>query len=127
MVGERGRSFSTGKNIPLLMAVRPPQDDTDEGPDTIAFGIAALDSQLDEADISFPTDEETLRASLGTTKIPYNVAGNTISLDAALDRISKQQFESERELLNALHPVFEERRATGGSGILARLRSFIPF
>lgn len=109
------------------MAVRPPQDDISEGPDTIAFGIAALDSYLDESDVTFPTDEEGLRDSLGSVDIPYNAAGNTITLDSALEQVPKQHFESKRELLNALHPVFEERRVSGGSGILNRIRSFIPF
>jgi hypothetical protein len=108
------------------MAVRPPQDDMDDGPDTIAFGIAALDSYLDQTDVTFPTDEKTLRASLGDTEIPYNAAGNTMTFNTALDSVSKEQFEDERELLNSLHPVFEKRRETGGSGILARIRSFIP-
>jgi hypothetical protein len=108
------------------MAVRPPQDDIDDGPDTIAFGIAVLDTHLDNSDIEFPTDKETLRASLGDTEISYNAAGNTMTLDTALDSVSKDHFENEREVLNTLHPVFEERRKTGSTSILARIRSFIP-
>lgn len=98
----------------------------DDGPDTVAFGIAALDSYLDETDIVFPTDEETLRASLGDTEIPYNATGNTMTFNTALDNVPEERFEDEHELLNSLHPVFEERRETGGNSILARIRSFIP-
>jgi hypothetical protein len=108
------------------MATRPPQDDIDDGPDTVAFGIAALDSSLDEEDITFPTDKETLRASLGDTEIPYDAAGHNMTFNEALDSVPKEQFEDERELLNALHPVFEERRETGGNSILSQIRSFIP-
>lgn len=108
------------------MAVRPPQDDMDDGPDTVAFGIAALDSSLEEKDITFPTNEETLRATLGDTEIPYDVAGNTMTFKTALDNVPEEQFEDRRELLNSLHPVFEERRESGGNSILARIRSFIP-
>jgi hypothetical protein len=108
------------------MAVRPPQDDIDDGPDTVAFGIAALDSSLDKRDITFPTDEETLRDSLGDVEIPYDAAGNTMTFNTALDNVPEERFENQRELLNALHPVFEEHRETGGNGILARIRSYIP-
>lgn len=109
------------------MAVRPPQDDQDEELDTVAFGIAALDSRLDKADITFPTDSETLRAVLGDAEIPYNASGHTITVASALDRISDEHFETEQELLNTLHPVFEEQREAGGNGLLARIRSLIPF
>lgn len=108
------------------MAV-PPTGNTVEEPDTIAFGIAALDSHLDEENISFPTTKESLRDSLGTVGIPYNAAGSTMPLDEAIEQVPKQRFESKRELLNALHPVFEERREAGPTKILDRIRSFIPF
>ena len=109
------------------MSVRPPTDDLDDEPDTIAFGIAALDARLDEADVSFPTDAATLRTLLGDEAIPYNASGATITLSSALDDVPQERFEHEQELLNALHPVFEEARQKGQTGLLGRLRSFVPF
>ena len=37
------------------MGVRPPTNDTDDEPDVIDFGIAALDARLEDRDVSFPT------------------------------------------------------------------------
>jgi hypothetical protein len=109
------------------MAVRPPSDDDlDDGPDTVAFGIAALDKRLSDADIQFPADAETVRGALGNAEVPYDAAGNTITVAEALDRVSPREFENEQELLNVLHPVFEERREAGGGGLLSRIRSYIP-
>ncbi len=109
------------------MAVRPPDDDDlDDGPDTVAFGIAALDARLADREVTFPTDVESLRRELGAAEVPYNAAGNTMSVADALDRVPKQRFESRQELLNVLHPVFEEKRASSSTGILARLRSLMP-
>lgn len=109
------------------MSVRPPQNGIDEGPDTVAFGIAALDSSLENEDVSFPTDVETLRTSLGHREIPFNAAGNTVTFATALDHAQQQQFETKRELLNELHPVFEKYRVEGGNDLLAQIRSLMPF
>ncbi|WP_049903059.1 DUF5789 family protein [Halococcus agarilyticus] len=104
------------------MAARPPQDDAEE-PDTLAFGIAALDDRLDRADLTFPADaDETVRA-LGDPDVPYDPSGRSMALSAALERVERERFDSEDELLDALHPVFEERRQSGPTGLLDRLRS----
>jgi hypothetical protein len=109
------------------MAVRPPSDDDlDDEPDTVAFGIAALDARLAEADVDFPADSETVREAVGGAEVPYNAAGNTMTVAEALDRVPPREFETEQELLNVLHPVFEERREASGGGLLARIRAFIP-
>jgi hypothetical protein len=107
------------------MAVRPPQGGGDE-PDAIEFGIAALDARLDAADVEFPaTAEELTRAVDGD--IPYDAAGRTVPLEEALERVPQQQFESESELLDLLHPVFEEYRVSASNGIIAQLRELLPF
>jgi hypothetical protein len=108
------------------MGVRPPQQDDDE-PDAIEFGIAALDARLSEVAVEYPTDGETIRGTLGDTEIPYNAAGNTVAIGEAIDRSGKTHFESEQELLNALHPVFEEMRESASSSILMQLRALVPF
>jgi hypothetical protein len=110
------------------MGVRPPaDDDLDDGPETIAFGIAALDARLDSADLSFPADEGAVRAAVGDEEVPYNASGSTITVATALDRTDVNRFENEQELLNALHPVFEQAREGNRTGLLGRLRSFVPF
>ena len=108
------------------MGVRPPQDDSDE-PDVIEFGIAALDARLGEADVTFPTDAESIERRLGDESIPYNAAGRTMSLSTALDRAGKRNFDTKQELLNALHPVFEEKRESASVGFLSQIRSALPF
>jgi hypothetical protein len=108
------------------MGVRPPQQDDDE-PDAIEFGIAALDARLSEVNVEYPADSDEIAAALGHTKIPYNAAGNTVAIDEAIDRSGVDYFESEQELLNALHPVFEEMRESASSSLLMQLRALVPF
>ena len=108
------------------MGVRPPQQDDDE-PDAIEFGIAALDARLSEVDVDYPATGETIIEELGDAKIPYNATGSRISMTEAIDRSDESRFESEQELLNALHPVFEEYRASRGASLVGRLRSLLPF
>ncbi len=108
------------------MGVRPPSDDTDE-PDVIEFGIAALDDDLSEADVQFPTDTATLRREVGHVSVPYNADGATVSLDSLLEDVGRRQFENEQELLNALHPAFERKREAAGRSLIAQLRSLVPF
>jgi hypothetical protein len=108
------------------MAVRPPQEGGSD-PDAIEFGIAALDARLDEADVTFPaTGDEVVRA-LGDPEIPYDAAGNAVALEEALSALGTDRFDSESELLDGLHPVFEDYRARSASGIVAQLRALLPF
>lgn len=108
------------------MGVRPPQQDDDE-PDAIEFGIAALDARLSEVDLEYPATAETIVEVLGDSKIPYNATGNRISVTEAIERSGKTRFESEQELLNALHPVFEDLRESASSSLLMQLRALVPF
>ena len=107
------------------MGVRPPADDDLSEPDVIEFGIPALDARL--GDVSFPITAGELRDEHGDLEIPYNASGNTVSLGAVLEEISQTDFESEQDLLNAAHPVFERRRAQNPSGVIGQLRSMLPF
>lgn len=104
------------------MGMRPPQDD-DEEPDSLAFGIAALDERLDRAELTFPADGNEVVQALSDPKIPYDPSGHSVAVSEALEHTGKNQFDSERELLDALHPVFEERRRSASTGLLDRLRS----
>ncbi|WP_246982243.1 DUF5789 family protein [Halorientalis marina] len=108
------------------MGVRPPQQDDDE-PDAIEFGIAALDARLSDADVSFPADGDAVVEALGDSEISYNATGNTITIREAIDRTGKEYFESEQELLNALHPVFEDLRESASNSILMQLKALVPF
>jgi hypothetical protein len=110
------------------MSVRPPaDDDLDDEPDTVAFGIAALDARLDSAEIDFPADAGAVRTAVGDEEVPYNASGSTMTVATALDRANAEHFENEQDLLNALHPVFEQARESNRTGLLGRLRSFVPF
>lgn len=109
------------------MRARPPSDGIDEEPDTIAFGIAALDAHLDRRDLSFPADAATVRETVGDVSVPYDASGGTMTVAEALDEVPQTQFEHEQAFLNALHPVFEEARASNNAGIAGRLRSLVPF
>ncbi|MFB6154187.1 MAG: hypothetical protein ABEJ27_08045 [Halodesulfurarchaeum sp.] len=105
------------------MAVPPPQGDQDE-PDAVAFGIAAVDATLPD-DLEFPADANDIRQEAGDQEIPYDVSGNSIPLSEAIRETNMDSFETRRDLLNALHPVFEEKRESSGVG--AWLRSLVPF
>ncbi|WP_435076890.1 hypothetical protein [Halococcus sp. AFM35] len=104
------------------MGVRPPQDDADE-PESLAFGIAALAEHLDRAGVSYPIDSATLVRTLDDPEIPCDPAGNGLALSTALERTGQERFDSEEELLDALHPVFEKHRRSASVGLLGRLRS----
>lgn len=107
------------------MAVRPPQQDGDE-PDSLEFGIAALSPYLSESDLTFPATADEVVRELNDPAIPCDANGNTVSLSEALGAVRTTQFETQRELLDALHPVLEEYRESGG-GILSQLRALLPF
>ena len=104
----------------------PPSDDGDE-PDVITFGIAALDARLTEAEVSYPIDAGTLVRDLGDPEVPYDANGSSVRLSEALEETHIERFETEQELLNALHPVFEQYRERSAGGILAQLRGLLPF
>ncbi|AKH97683.1 hypothetical protein [Halanaeroarchaeum sulfurireducens] len=105
------------------MAAVPPPSDEDE-PDAVAFGIPALDDRLRRTDVDFPIRAEELVDELGNPDVPYDPSGRTISLSEAVDRSGRDRFETRRDFLNALHPVFEDARSSGG--IRGWLERFIP-
>ncbi len=109
-----------------VMAVRPPQDD-DEEPENLAFGIAALDARLDEADVEWPATDSEVLTALGDPSIPYDASGNEVALADVLDRVPVREYDSETELLNALHPVFEEYRENSTRSVIGQLRALLPF
>lgn len=109
------------------MGVRPPQQRDDEAPETVAFGIAALDAHLEAADLAFPATREALLQELGNPDVPYDAAGNEVSLERALEDTHRSRFDTRQELLNALHPVFEDERERTGRTVFGRLRSMLPF
>ena len=108
------------------MGVRPPSNDNDE-PESIEFGIAAVDARLKRADLEFPASSEDVTAELGSARIPYDVHGNDVPLETALERVDRRRFESRQELLNALHPVFEEYRKRHSNSVVQQVRALLPF
>lgn len=109
------------------MGVQPPSDEISDEPDVIEFGIAALAARLEERSVSFPVGADRLRAEHGDLSVPVDAGGTEITLADALDGTSRRQFESEQDLLNALHPVFEQRRERSARSIIAQLRALVPF
>ncbi|MDS0475649.1 hypothetical protein [Natrinema sp. 1APR25-10V2] len=109
------------------MGVRPPSSGDDEEPDSIEFGIAAVDAQLRKSDLSFPATKDEVKGELGHERIPYDVHGNTVALGEMLDRVPTARFDSRQELLNQLHQPFEEYRRNRSSGVVAQVRSLLPF
>jgi hypothetical protein len=108
------------------MGVRPPTNDTSE-PAAVEFGIAAVDALLDERDLSFPADRQAVRSAFAGESVAYDASGSTVQFEAVLDEIETTTFEDEQELLNALHPVFEEYRESRTPSLWRRLRSLVPF
>ncbi|WP_254524743.1 hypothetical protein [Natrinema caseinilyticum] len=109
------------------MGVRPPSSGDDETPDSIEFGIAAVDARLKDADLSFPATKDDVKAELGHERIPYDVHGNDVPLSEMLDRVPTTQFDSRQELLNQLHQPFEKYRRNRSGGVVAQVRSLLPF
>jgi hypothetical protein len=108
------------------MSVRPSQG-TDDEPDVIEFGIAAFDAHLDGVDIDYPVSANDLVEELDDPEIPIDAHGNSIVLSDAIEDAEASEFESERKLKNALHPVFESRRERAAAGVLASIRTLLPF
>ncbi|MFD1562764.1 hypothetical protein ACFR99_04255 [Haloarchaeobius amylolyticus] len=109
------------------MGVRPPSSGDDEEPDSIEFGIAAVDAHLKGADLSFPATKDDVRAELGHERIPYDVHGNDVALGEILEDVPTDRFDSRQELLNALHEPFEEYRRNRSGGVIGQVRSLLPF
>jgi hypothetical protein len=108
------------------MAARPPQQDT-SSPDAVEFGIAALVGHLDGANIEYPATSDEIVRALGDPDIPYDGSGSTVALSEAMDALPKRTFDSESELLELLHPVFEEYRVSTSGSLLGRIRAILPF
>lgn len=110
------------------MGVQPPDnDELADGPDVVEFGIAAVDAHLEGEDLTYPVERSQLRRQYGEVEVPFDAAGRTVELDTVLAAVDSQTFDSERELLNELHPVFEEHRASSSTRLLDQLRSLLPF
>lgn len=109
------------------MGVRPPQRGDDEEPETVAFGIAALDEHLGRADVTFPATDEEVLTALGDPAVPVDASGTEMRLSTALSECRADRFETRQDLLNELHPVFEARRARANRTLVGRLRSILPF
>ena len=108
------------------MGVRPPQSDAG-GPDPVEFGIPVLTSLLDDAELAFPATDDAIVKRLDDPSIPIDAQNHSIRLSTALAEIDRDEFESQRQLVNALHPVFEARRERLSTGILGSIRALFPF
>ena len=108
------------------MAARPPQQDT-SSPDSVEFGIAALVGHLDQAELEFPATRTEVVRALDDPEIPYDGSGSVVALSEAMESLPKRTFDSESELLDLLHPVFEEYRVSSGGSLIGRLRAILPF
>ena len=109
------------------MGVRPPSSGDDDEPESIEFGIAAVDARLKEANLAFPATKEDVEAELGHERIPYNVHGNDVALGEMLAEVETEEFRSRQELLNELHGPFEEYRRNNSGGVFQQVRSMLPF
>lgn len=109
------------------MGVRPPQDNDASEPETIEFGIAAVDARLRESDLDFPASVDAVERTIGDEPVPFDATGSTVTLDVALAETGRESFETRQELMNALHPVFEEYRATRSGSLFGRIRGLLPF
>lgn len=109
------------------MGVRPPSNDVDDEPDVIEFGIAALDARLEKKNVSYPVSVDELTAEYGQMDIPFDASGHSITLRKALREVNQQEFESQQDLLNALHPIFERKREAMSNSIISQLRALVPF
>ena len=107
------------------MGVRPPSSGSDDEPDVIEFGIAAVDARLDRVDLTFPASKAEVETELGDERVPYDVHGNEVAMADVLDRVDRSEFESQEQLLNDLHPHFETYRRKS-SGFIGWVRRLLP-
>lgn len=109
------------------MGVRPPQQGRDDEPETIAFGIAALDGYLEGSELQFPATTDEVLEALGDREVPYDASGNTVALSAVLEASRHDTFETRQDFMNELHPIFEARRERAKTSVVGRLRTLLPF
>lgn len=109
------------------MGVRPPSSGDDDEPESVEFGIAAVDVRLKDADLTFPATKDDVAAELGHEQVPYDVQGNDVALGEMLAVVETEEFRSRQELLNELHEPFEEYRRSNSGGVFAQVRSMLPF
>lgn len=109
------------------MGVRPPSNDVDDEPDVVEFGIAALDARLEEANVTYPVSAAELDDEYGHREVPFDAAGHTVTIGEALREVDRESFDSQADLLNELHPVFERKRQAASNSLLAQLRALVPF
>lgn len=109
------------------MGVQPPSDGIDDGPDVVEFGIAALAAKIEARDVAFPIERDELLDQHGDLSVPVDAAGHDVTLRETVAQIDRERFDSQQELLDVLHPVFEAEREAVSRSILAQLRSLVPF
>jgi hypothetical protein len=107
------------------MGVRPPQQDGSDA-DHIEFGIAALEPHLDDR-IDYPATADEIVRTVGDVEVSYDASGGTVALSEILESAPRSRFDSKRELLDTLHPVFEVYRAAKSNSLVGRLRGLLPF
>ena len=109
------------------MAARPPGGGNTDEPEAIEFGIAALDARLEETEVTYPVSAAELDDEHGHVEVPFDPAGHTVTVGEALAEVNEKTFDSQADLLNALHPVFERKRQAASNSLLAQLRALVPF
>lgn len=107
------------------MGVRPPQADTGTS-EVVEFGIPVLTDRLDDANIQFPATTEEILEGLDAPSIPIDASGHSIHLSEAMQSIDQEEFESKQDLLNQLHPIFEEYRESVSRGLLGSIMDLLP-
>jgi hypothetical protein len=109
------------------MGVQPPSNDIESGPDVVEFGIAALAAKLESREVSYPVSASQLTRQHGDVTVPVDASGHEIELAEALEQSTATEFDSESDLLDALHPVFENEREAVSRSVVAQLRGLLPF
>lgn len=110
------------------MGARPPQSNS-EKTDSIEFGIAELAAELDRAEISFPATADEIVRATENPRIDYDATGHAVALADVFEgtETERNRFESQRQVLNELHPVFEEYRTTRSPSLVERVRTMFRF
>jgi len=108
------------------MAARPPANDEEDDAGVVEFGIPAVEGALEDADLTYPIEPETVVDATGDPDVPVDTSGRTLALSTALERTARSRYDSRNELLNALHQVFEDARRSRSGGVVGLVRSLIP-
>jgi hypothetical protein len=89
-------------------------------------GVDAVAAVIEEAGWSYPVSARRLVAEHALRNVELDARGNSVMLGEVVDPNEFREFESEADLKRKLAPVFERHREDRRTGLLGRVRRYLP-